>query len=222
MFPTTLINIERLDYLKGLSTMREEVESKHRDHNRPEVLMQLEHEPVLTLGRNAKDSNILASPSELKRKGISIHRVERGGQVTYHGPGQLVVYTIFDLRKMGMGPSDLVGGLESVIIRTLSAFDIKGERKEGFRGVWAGKDKIASIGIAVRRGISFHGFALNYDPDLSHFELINPCGLDGVRMTSISKILGFPIDKKRLVKTTAGIIEEHFNLNLSYKIKIDT
>jgi lipoate-protein ligase B len=205
------MNLGHVDFLQALSIMRQEVEVK-RQGSHPEVLMQLEHEPVLTLGRNAKNSNILASESDLKRRGISIHRVERGGQVTYHGPGQLVGYTLFDLRQMGIGPSDLVSGLESVIIKTLSEFGINGEQKEGFRGVWVGNDKIASIGIAVRQGISFHGFALNYDPDLTHFELITPCGLNGVRMTSICKILGSSIDEKNLRKLTAQFLKEHFDL----------
>ena len=211
MHPTKLMNLGHVDFLQALSIMRQEVEVK-RQGSHPEVLMQLEHEPVLTLGRNGKNSHVLASKSELKRRGISIHRVERGGQVTYHGPGQLVGYTLFDLRQMGIGPSDLVSGLESVIIKTLSEFGISGEQKEGFRGVWVGNDKIASIGIAVRKGISFHGFALNYDPDLAHFELITPCGLNGVRMTSICKILGSSIDEKNLRRLTAQFLKEHFDL----------
>jgi len=206
------MNLGHVEFLQALSIMRQEVEVK-RQGSHPEVLMQLEHEPVLTLGRSAKNSHILASESELKRRGISIHRVERGGQVTYHGPGQLVGYTLFDLRQMGIGPSDLVSGLESVIIKALSEFGISGELKKGFRGVWVGNDKIASIGIAVRQGISFHGFALNYEPDLTHFKLITPCGLTGVRMTSITEILGSSIDEKQLRKLTARFFKDQFDLH---------
>jgi len=202
-----------MDYGVALDLMRNLVEIKRRK-DWPEIVMLLEHNPVLTMGRTSKDSDILVSESILNKKGISVYRVERGGMVTYHGPGQLVGYTILDLKKVAVGASDLVYGLEGVILNALSSFGIEGNRKDGYRGVWLGEKKVASIGIAVRGGISFHGFALNYAPDLSHYDLINPCGLQDVRMTSMVKSLDKTIKPGVLRETIASFISEQFDLDL--------
>lgn len=213
MFATRFLDLDHLAYTEALALMRGLVELK-KGSAQPEILMLLEHEPVLTMGRRSQDSEILTTRKCLKDQGISVHRIERGGLITYHGPGQLVAYTIFDLKHMRLGVSELVSGLESVVIDTLADFDIQAGRNEGFRGVWVGKEKIASIGIAVRRGITFHGMALNYDPDLAHFEMINPCGLEGVKMTSISKICRTPINSIQLRKVLTGHLAKIFNLEL--------
>ena len=214
MFPTKLLNIEQLPYEDGLAIMRGLVDMKHFNGG-PEVLILLEHEPVFTMGRQSQTSDILVSSDYLEKKGIAIHRVERGGLITYHGPGQLVAYPIFHLRHMGLGVADMVHRLEEVILKTLSPFGIKGWRREGYRGVWVETDKIASIGIAVRRGITFHGLALNYNTDLAHFDLINPCGLSGVRMTSMAKILGSAIAPAELRRIMSGYFKEVFCLDYS-------
>lgn len=214
MHHTLLYSIDRIPYEEAHSFMMDTVELK-RQSEHPEVLMLLEHEPVLTMGRASEESDILASREDLVQKSISVHKVERGGLVTYHGPGQIIAYPIFNLRAMKMGVVELVTKLEEVVLNTLSDFSVNGSRKEGYRGVWHEEDKIASIGVAVRGGISYHGVALNYDPDLSHFDLINPCGLNGVQMTSISKILGNRIDSLSLRKSISNHFIQVFDLDFT-------
>ena len=213
MFATRFLDIDHLAYTQALALMRGLVELK-KDGDPSQILILLEHEPVLTMGRRSQDSEILATRECLKEQGISVHRIERGGLITYHGPGQLVAYPIFDLKQMRLGVSELVSGLEAAVINTLADFSIRAGRIEGLRGVWVGREKIASVGIAVRRGISFHGLALNYDPDFSHFEMINPCGLEGVKMTSISKVTATPTDPVLLRQALAGHLSQLFNLEL--------
>ena len=213
MFKTQFLNLEKLAYDEALVLMRELAGIKSRS-TRPEVLIITEHEPVLTMGRRAETSDILVPRELLASKDIAVHRVERGGLITYHGPGQLVGYPVFNLRAMSLDVGKLVYGLEQVALDTLSDFGIAAGRMEGSRGVWAGREKIASIGVAVRRGVSFHGMALNCDPDLSHFELINPCGMNGVRMTSMSKLLNKPVDIMAVRDVMALHFKREFKLDL--------
>ena len=213
MFSTQFLNLPHLAYLESLELMRRLVDQKRRGPY-PEVLILLEHEPVLTMGRRAESSDILVSKEVLIQEGITVHKVERGGLITYHGPGQLVAYPIFNLRTLGVTVLDLVNGLEEIVLNTLSDFNVVGKRNAGQRGVWVEREKIASIGVAVQGGISFHGLALNVDPNLSHFDLINPCGLNGIRMTSMGKILGKPIHTSDLRQVMAGYFARQFNLDL--------
>jgi lipoate-protein ligase B len=211
MFATRLLDIDHLVYTEALALMRGLVELK-KGSAQPEILMLLEHEPILTMGRRSDVCEIRVSQKYLEAQGIGVHRIERGGLITYHGPGQLVAYVIFDLKRMRLGVSELVQALEAVILDTLSDFGIRANRIEGYRGVWVGNEKIASIGIAVRRGITFHGLALNYNPNLLHFEMILPCGLEGVKMTSMSKILQAQINPRQLRDKMARHFSVHFNL----------
>jgi lipoyl(octanoyl) transferase len=162
------------------------------------VLLLLEHPPVLTLGRNAKRENILASDEMLKRRGVTVHEINRGGDVTYHGPGQLVGYPIFDLRTLRtssggrMGPVDFVRGMEEALIRLCGRFGVWAGRICGLTGVWCAADggserKIGAIGIHVARGITSHGFAFNVTTDLREFELIVPCGIADHAVTSLAR-----------------------------------
>jgi lipoate-protein ligase B len=164
----------------------------------PDLLLFLEHPHVFTLGRRGNRSHLLVSQETLTQKEVSVFHIERGGDITYHGPGQLVVYPIFDLKGYGYRVVKYIDQLEEVIIRTLNAFGIDGKRDPLNRGVWVGKDKIASVGVAVKRWVSFHGLALNYETDLSYFDLINPCGLQGIKMTSMGKVLGMKISQDLL------------------------
>jgi lipoate-protein ligase B len=148
-------------------------------------LLLVQHPPVLTLGRAEKGANLLVDRDELRRRGFDVVETTRGGKVTYHGPGQLVAYPVVDLRTCRMGVKQFVAALEETMIRTLAAFGLRGGRKEACIGCWVEGRKIGSIGIHVRRQVSIHGLALNVRPDLSHFEVMNPCGLAGVRMTSL-------------------------------------
>lgn len=214
MYPAHLLNLDRLPYQEAHKLMQGLVEAKRRS-SRPEILLIVEHEPVLTLGRRGTDSDILVSHDVLAEKRLETHRVERGGLVTYHGPGQLLAYPIFDLRSLGISVHLLVRCLEDVIIDTLAAFGLKASRKPGYPGAWLGTEKIAAVGLSIRGGISFHGIALNYNPDLSYFDLIRPCGLEGVRMTSVAKVLGKRISPHILRETMASHFARRFHLKLS-------
>ena len=153
-------------------------------------LLLLEHPAVLTLGKHADEAHVRASPDELARRGIDVIRVERGGEVTYHGPGQLVAYPIIALARRGLMLRPLVRALEAAMIATCEAFAVIAVRREGHPGCWCEADvtaprKIGALGIRVERGVSYHGIALNITPDLADFDLIDACGMPGVASTSI-------------------------------------
>ena len=156
------------------------------------MLITVEHDPVLTIGRRGSRGNLLAAEDELAAEGIRLFDVERGGDITYHGPGQLVVYPIVDLRDHGRDLHGYVEGLEEATIRTLRAFGIDARRAPGLPGVWTEVGKIASIGVHVRRWITMHGLALNVDVERRHFAMIRPCGLS-VRAVSICEIADTPV-----------------------------
>lgn len=160
----------------------------------PEHLLLLEHDPVFTLGRSASPDDVVAPKAWLEENGVEVYETNRGGQVTFHGPGQLVGYPIINLDPDRRDVRRYVQDLQEVLIRTLADYGITGERREGqaFIGVWVGNSKIASIGVHISRWITIHGFALNVATDLRLFGGIVACGLRDVEMTSISKILGAP------------------------------
>jgi lipoate-protein ligase B len=154
-------------------------------------LVLVEHDPpVITLGRRASDAHVLAAPQRLAAEGIELHHTGRGGDVTYHGPGQLVAYPILRVDRHGRDVHRYIRDLEEVIIRVLAAFDVEGRRLTGLTGVWVGEAKVAAIGVAVKRWVSYHGVALNVCPNLSHFDLIVPCGIEDRTVTSLARILG--------------------------------
>jgi len=157
-----------------------------------EHLLLLEHDPVFTLGRNAAESDVLAASEWLAARGIEVHETNRGGQVTYHGPGQLVGYPIVDLDPDRRDVRRYVHDLQEVLIRTLADHGVEAGRREekGFIGVWVGAEKIASIGVHLSRWVTLHGFALNVSTELEHFGGIVACGLAEVRMTSVEKLTG--------------------------------
>jgi lipoyl(octanoyl) transferase len=162
----------------------------------PDTLLLLEHDAVLTLGRQADDSHVLARPSELRRRGIEVIRVERGGEVTYHGPGQLVAYPIIRLGDRGLMVRPLVTALEEAMIETCATLGVETVRRDGHPGCWVLGDggrpprKIGALGLRIERGVSYHGIALNIAPDLRDFDLIDPCGTPGLISTSIAEELG--------------------------------
>ncbi len=161
-----------------------------RDANTlPDILITLEHPPVITLGRRANRSNLLAAPEWLAQWGVEVHQSTRGGDITYHGPGQLVGYPIVNLREWGLGVAEYVHTLERCIIDLLAGFGLAGRQDPQYVGVWVEQEKVAAIGVAVSRGITMHGFALNVDPNLSHFGLINPCGITDRGVTSLARLL---------------------------------
>jgi len=176
-------------------------------------LILLEHEPVFTIGRSARADHLLVPREFLTGKGFEVYDIERGGSVTYHGPGQLVGYPILDLRAYNEDVVKYVRSLEETILRTLQDFGLAAQRLRGFPGVWAGHEKIAAVGVAVKRKVTMHGFALNVGPDLAPFDYINPCGI-GRPVTSMARLLGrpLPVDEVRLAY--ARRFAEVFDLTL--------
>ena len=169
----------------------------------PNLLLLLEHPHVYTLGRRGADSDILVSGEKLAELGAEAHFIDRGGEATYHGPGQLVGSPIVNLRESGDGPLSYVRALVNAITLTLAEFGIHGESDGRPTGVWAGDAKIAAIGVKISRGVTMHGFALNVDPDLSYFDHIIPCGMPGAAVTSMSAELSEHLDMDRVVPTLA-------------------
>ncbi len=160
-----------------------------------EWILTVEHDPVITLGKHAKESNLLFDADALRRKGIEAIRIERGGDVTFHGPGQLVVYPLIDLERHHLGVKAYVHLLEEAVIRTIAEYGVKGERVDGASGVWIGagtpgERKICALGVKCTRFVTMHGLALNVNTDLDYFRLINPCGFVDKGVTSLEKELG--------------------------------
>jgi lipoic acid synthetase len=177
-------------YQHGWEFQKSFVKGRHLGHIHEDALVLLEHPSAITLGRKGERANILADDAILKARGCTFYQVDRGGDVTFHGPGQLVGYPLLDLRHYGQDVHAYVEKLEEVIIRTLQDFGIQAERDEHYTGVWVGTEKICAIGIGMKSWLSYHGFALNVDVDLSYFQLITPCGITGRGVTSMAKILG--------------------------------
>ena len=204
-----IIDLGLMDYGQAWD-LQHHLWSRRVEGELPDLLLFVEHPHVITLGRRGNRAHLLASPELLNEKGVSIFHVERGGDVTYHGPGQMIVYPILQLKDYGYRVVRYVEQLEEVIIRVLRDFGIEGKRDALNRGVWVKKDKIASIGVAIKRWVSFHGLALNYGTDLTYFDLINPCGLEGVKVTSMEKILGTKISRDHLYRRMVFHFEEIF------------
>lgn len=169
-----------------------------------------QHPHTITLGRLAKEENILADKELLKQKGVKIFFTDRGGDVTYHGPGQLVIYPIFNLARHGKDLKKFLNQLEQVVIDFLQNFGIKGIRNKGFTGAWVEDKKIASIGIGVKKWITFHGVAININTDLEYFSLIRPCGLNK-EMTSLRQILGRKIELAEAKSVIIDCFRRNFN-----------
>lgn len=187
-------------YDLGRVPYREALELQHRavlaraGGETGDAIYFVEHEPVLTVGRGGRAESLITSERDLSARGVEIVSVERGGDVTYHGPGQVVAYPIVGLDGLPSG-RDLhryLRDLEEVLIRTLAAYGLSAGRRPPYTGVWVGERKVAAIGVAVRRWIAFHGFALNVDPDLSHFDWIHPCGIHHLGVASLRSLLGAP------------------------------
>ena len=152
-----------------------------------DVLLLVEHPPVITLGRSSKPQHLVATPALLAARGVEVHEVERGGDVTFHGPGQLVGYPIIDLKRHTQDLHWYLRQVEEALIRGIAPFGITGERSAGYTGVWTRGRKVASIGVHARDWVTWHGFALNVSTDLELFDLIVPCGINGVRMTTVRR-----------------------------------
>jgi len=184
----------RVDYREAHSLQRR-LAGERADGRIPDQLLLLEHPPVLTLGRNADPTHILATPGELAARGVEVIEVERGGEVTYHGPGQLVAYPIIGLSQRGLLIRPFVRALESALAATCAAHGVAAGRRDRHPGCWCNPDgddprKIGALGLRIERGVTYHGIALNVTVDLADFALIDPCGMPGVSSTSIAMELG--------------------------------
>ncbi len=182
----TVYKLGRVNYRNALELQLSLLEEMRRGDAGDSLLL-MEHPPTFTIGRRGKLEHMLRNQGELKERGINLEIVGRGGDITYHGPGQLVGYPILDLNNHGCDIRIFLRKIEEVIITALRDFDIAGERKKDYTGVWVRDEKIASIGIGVKKWATYHGFALNVNTDLSYFDMIVPCGIPDVRITSIKE-----------------------------------
>jgi len=186
-----------------------------KDGGRVERLLLLEHPPVITLGRNARSADVLHDEATLESLGVAVHETNRGGQVTYHGPGQLVGYPILDLSPDRRDVARYLRDLEEVLIRTLSQFGVTAGRAPGLTGVWVGPEKIASLGVHLSRWVTTHGFALNVNTDLSRFGLIVPCGLRGAAVTSMQRLLGRALPLEEVAAAIVPVFGEVFGREMA-------
>jgi lipoyl(octanoyl) transferase len=232
-----VVQLGRVPYAQGLE-LQDRLVAERKAGTIGDTLLLLEHPPVITLGRNAKHHNVVASPEDLARRGVELFECNRGGDVTYHGPGQLVGYPIFNILQMEprLGAVDFVRRLEEVLIRTCADFGISTHRVKGMTGVWTDpqstrttaddqgpttESKIAALGIHISRGVTSHGFALNVNTDLSHFELIVPCGIADKPVTSVACELGRDIDFHSVAEAVARQFGSVFQSQVLWVESID-
>jgi lipoate-protein ligase B len=199
-------------YERGLNLQREL--AKARAEGRiGDVLLLLQHPPVFTIGRFRGEEDITVPPETLARERIAVFHTDRGGAITFHGPGQLVGYPILNLKENRLGVREYIWKLEATVIELLLALGIQAGRVAGYPGVWVGGKKICSIGIHVSHHITTHGFALNVSNDLRYFKYVRPCGLSGEVMTSVSELLGHPVDIDTVIGRLLASFSETFRLS---------
>jgi len=207
----TIHHLGVVEYADGLELQRQFQEAR-RAGTVGDSLMLLQHPPVLTLGRGAKRHNVLARPETLAQQGVELHETDRGGDVTYHGPGQLVGYPLLWLPPGQQDVRKYVRKIEEVMLRTCAHFGVAAGREPQWPGVWVNRRKIAALGVHLSRWYTRHGFALNVDPDLTHFELIVPCGIREAGVTSLSRELGRKIGVAEVEPIAAAMFAEVFEL----------
>ena len=185
----------------------------------PDLLLCGEHPHVMTLGVSARHrrANVLVSRSVLQSRGIELYEAPRGGDVTYHGPGQLVAYPVLDLKPERCDIHRYVRDLEEVVIRTVHEFGVEATRVAGLTGVWVGNDKLAAIGVRVSRWVTSHGFALNVNTELEYFSLIRPCGIDGRGVTSLARLTGAPVSLDAVIDALARSFALVFDRDLVFR-----
>jgi len=205
-----------MDYLEAWDLQLSLVEKVHSG-SEPNTMLMLEHPHVYTKGRLSKESDVLVPEEILAAKGIRIYETDRGGQVTYHGFGQLVIYPILNLREWG-GPVKYVRALEKVVIATLTEMGITANCESGNTGVWTDQGKIAAIGVKISRGIAFHGLSLNVNTDLTYYRDIVPCGFTDRPVTSMATILGEPVDMELIRYSLVYQFSQEFGFKMEYGI----
>ena len=216
-----VVRLGAMPYGEALELQRAAARARITGAIPQDVLLLVEHEPVVTTGRTAKLQNLTASPELLAQRGVTVFEVERGGDITYHGPGQLVGYPIVDLKRHKQDLHWYLRQVEEALIRALARYHVTGDRSAGFTGVWTrgltaaephAPRKIASIGVHARDWVTWHGFALNVSTELSYFDLIVPCGIAGVDMTSMSRELGEVVAMRAAEDAAAASFGEVFSL----------
>ncbi|MBS3780058.1 MAG: lipoyl(octanoyl) transferase LipB [Desulfovermiculus sp.] len=210
--PCLIRDLGRRPYSQVLALQQDLVRARQDQELEDDVLLLVEHDPVFTLGRQGRRDSLLVSETLLSQQGIAVEHIERGGDITYHGPGQIVAYLIMDLRQAGLRVTAFVSGLEEVMLRTARDLQVQAGTDPKNRGLWVQGRKLGSVGIAVRHGITFHGLALNVNTDLSPFSYINPCGLTGVKMTSLAMEKGQTQDFSSIKENLAAHMQEVFSL----------
>jgi lipoyl(octanoyl) transferase len=200
--PLQIVPLDGLTLYEEAHTLQRGMVSRRVADEIPDSLILLEHPPVITIGNSGSKSDITVKPGVLERRGIAVHKIERGGQVTYHGPGQIVGYTIIDLLAHKMGVEQFINKVEEVLIQTAAKMGLTAFRKKGAPGVYVTEGKIGAIGVRVTRGVTFHGFSFNLSPNLEHYKYIKPCGMTFADITSVEAVTGkapSTIDGKRLI-----------------------
>lgn len=208
------IDLPQMDYGKAQILQEQCVAAKADGRLREDLMFLLEHPAVFTLGRNGGRENLMVSDAFLDEAGVRVMPSERGGNITYHGLGQIVGYPVIDLQRARMGVGDYVGALEDSMLAVAKAWGVVADRDSRNRGIWVAGAKAGSIGLCLRHGMAFHGFALNVNNDLEPFQWINPCGLAGVRMTSLRQVSGHEIPMPELRQTVWQKIAQVFDVSL--------
>jgi lipoate-protein ligase B len=214
-YASRFVNLGMIDYDECITmqdSIREHIIQKRES---PGTLLFLEHPHIYTHGRLAEDCNLLIDRETIEERGITLRQIDRGGDFTYHGPGQLVAYPIFDLEKLDLNVRQYCHALEEVIIRVLANFGIEAGRHEGYMGTWVGDSKICAVGVGVRKWVTKHGLAFNINTDLSYFEGIIPCGITEYRVTSLRELRGGEQDWDSILALTREAFVSVFNLELT-------
>jgi len=201
--PLEVRRLGRVPYARGLE-LQERLVADRQAGRIPDQLLLLEHDPVFTLGRNARTANVLLPAEALRERGFEVFETGRGGDVTYHGPGQVVGYPILDLAPDRRDVHRYVRDLEQVMIRTCADYGLEASRVQGLTGTWLGDEKIGAIGVRIARWVTSHGFAFNVGTDLSAFDLIVPCGIRGRGVTSLERQLGRPLPLEEVMDRIAA------------------
>lgn len=209
-----VIKTGKIDYQKAYNLQLELLE-KRKNNEINDTLLLVEHPPVFTIGTSGTSDNITVSKDFLQNFGIEVFETNRGGDITYHGPGQIVGYPILNLKDHKKDLHWLLRSYEEVFIRLLDEeYDINAERVKGLTGVWVGDEKITAIGVGVRHWITYHGFAFNVNPNLNHFSYIIPCGIQDKGVTSLKKILGYEVEEKEVMNKVIEYFAEVFNMEV--------
>jgi lipoyl(octanoyl) transferase len=208
--PTHDLIVRDLGYLDYRTAWEIQLETHAAvaEGRQPPTLLLVEHPPVITFGKKGGRGNLIADPAWLEAQGFSLHDIERGGDVTYHGPGQLVGYPIL---PVGRAVRSYLRNLEAVMVRVLAEYGVSGVGSPGYAGVWVGDEKVVAIGVAIKRNVSFHGFAMNIQTNLQHFSYIVPCGISDRGVTSLSKLVSYPVTlnevKPKLVRAFTNVFK---------------